>query len=84
MAKSRTSKTEITTAAEFEKAGGWQPVWEDPDRFLLGHIRWEYARVVIKAEQDPVLLLNEYGADRWEAVSIDQYNGVAWMKRQTL
>lgn len=43
---------------------------------------WEYAH--IKGFDPDVLLshMNGAGQDGWEAVSVDPYHGIAWLKRQ--
>ncbi len=37
--------------------------------------KWEYKRIEVKADADLVPMLNQHGADGWEAFSIERVKG---------
>jgi hypothetical protein len=79
-AKKTTAKTTVN-APEVEQTIQEPIVEPEPV-----HQRWEYARLRDGGNGSDLLLsrLQEAGTEGWEAISVDAYQGVAWLKRPVL
>ena len=42
---------------------------------------WEYTYLMARNSDDLLEKMNEAGTDGWEAINVDSFQGVAWMKR---